>query len=157
VQGVGAFWPECASFVAALAAQPFQNAIPSGRSTGPILLESTLSVPTATIHASQQHHTQCSISTQAKHTQPPSHLLEPLALLHNTDGGPWLLEDPFHRYEGPSTFGPGANWGMELPVHQSDGHSSVESLDVDIQSTLLPSGLLDSPPHQAASPPPRAL
>jgi hypothetical protein len=46
----------------------------------PVLLESTLSMPSATIHASHQLQTQCSVSTSTNLTQPPPQLLEPSEL-----------------------------------------------------------------------------
>jgi hypothetical protein len=66
------------------------------------------------------------------------------------DGEPWLPEDPFHSYDGPSAFGPGADWGRELTVVQlpdTDDHSSVGSLGTDAEFTLLSPGLLESLPH----------
>jgi hypothetical protein len=43
-------------------------------------------------------------------------MCEPKLLLHGPDGEPWLPEDPFHGYEGPLAFGPGAEWGREFAV-----------------------------------------
>jgi hypothetical protein len=73
-----------------------------------------------------------------------------------------LPQDPFHRYEGPSAFGPGTEWGTEaLPLHPVEPDTAAANatiaspmLDSDAEETHLPPGLLDSPPHQSSLPPP---
>jgi hypothetical protein len=80
----------------------------------PMLLESTLTLPTATSHAHNQ--SLLPHSNGLNHNPPvlsPHLLLDPRVPLQGPDGEIWLPEEPFHVYGGPSAFGPDIDWGSE--------------------------------------------
>jgi hypothetical protein len=68
------------------------------------------------------------------------------------DGELWQPADPVHSYDGPQAFDPEAEWSMNLsnfvPPAVPDASPPL-SLSLDAEATLLPLGLLDSPPKQA--------
>jgi hypothetical protein len=70
------------------------------------------------------------------------------------DGELWQPADPVHSYDGPQAFDPEAEWSMNLsnfvPPAVPDASPPL-SLSPDVEATLLPLGLLDSPPKQAAA------
>jgi hypothetical protein len=118
----------------------------------PMLLESTLPMPTVMVQAYQPPQP----ATQAKnsklvHDLTQLHLPHNAPLFHGPDGEPWLSEDSFHAYDGPSAFGPDTTWEREQTLNALSAPtdpSQSENLDSEVEFRLLPLGLLDSPPHQ---------
>jgi hypothetical protein len=67
------------------------------------------------------------------------------------DGELWFPTDSFHAYEGPTVFRPDVDWHLNRSLH----HNSVTVVDAtppqlspDAEHTLLPPGLMQSPPRQ---------
>jgi hypothetical protein len=77
-------------------------------------------------------------------------------MLCGLDGEQTLPEAPFHGYDGPLSFGLADSDG-EPSLLYVDGLFSAESLGTDTKFTLLPPGLLDSPPHQPSTSPPHVV
>jgi hypothetical protein len=109
----------------------------------PMVLEATLPLPTATIQI--PHHLVPNESSQPWQTAAPN-----AELLLGPDGEPWLPDDPFHSFDGPSAFDPNDEWIEEQPAPFMDSaaHAQSDLLDADAEAINLTPGLLDSPPHR---------
>jgi hypothetical protein len=126
----------------------------------PMWLEATLPPPTAYSTPSVQHTMATLPITSMSWLDPTMTNQGGAGDTVGPDGEPWLQMDPFHSYDGPTVFGPDTTWTTEEPpVHTwptadaaSANTSTLPLLDPDAETTQLPPGLLDSPPHPTWQP-----
>jgi hypothetical protein len=96
------------------AANPFQMLSSLGTLPNPMLVESTLSMPSVPVLQAGRHE-QLDISPHRP----------PIPATQGPDGELWPPHDPFHSYGGPSAFGPTADWEAELePIAADDAFAT---------------------------------